>query len=56
MVFCCKIHCRDGRIEAGIRLGLVGLVEPPEVGLKRQFVGPYMEKGMAMVTKPLPTR
>jgi hypothetical protein len=56
MAFCCKTHCRDRRIEAGVRLGVVGLVEPKEIEPNMQFVGPCMEKKMAMVTKPLPKR
>lgn len=56
MVFCCKINCRDRRSEAGVRFGVVGLVEPPEIGPNMQFVGPCTEKRMSVVTKPLPKR
>lgn len=50
------MNCRDGRIEAAVRFAVVIPVEPPEIELNMLFVGPCIEKSMAMVIKPLPKR
>ena len=47
------MNCRDGRIEAAIRFVVVILVEPPGIELNMLFVGPCIEKSMAMAIKPL---
>lgn len=41
MVFCCRMHCSDGRIVPAVRFMVVGLVKPPQIGLKMQFVRPW---------------
>lgn len=42
MVFCCKIHCKEGRSEAAARLGAAGLAEPPKPELGGPFEGAWM--------------
>lgn len=44
MVFCCKMNCRDGRSEAAVKFGVVGLIEPPLTGLKMLLIGPWMRE------------
>lgn len=36
------MHCNDGRTEPAERVGVIGVVTPPETELKKQFVGAWM--------------
>lgn len=36
------MNCNEGRIGAAARVEVVGLIEPPEAGFEKQFVGAWM--------------